>query len=166
MLKQANESPGFTLVEAMVASVILTVGVLALTGMQITSLSRNVDANELTLATNLAADMIERVRFTGDNNGSAITALYNGIDTSNAATCNAITQQQVKGDCAQWQVLLGNSSLPGVRGLVTVTAFGPAVPYANQASQVAVQINWTGYRNTGVIGRVKNVVFNTLVDPR
>jgi type IV pilus assembly protein PilV len=165
MLTRCNGCRGFTLVEAMVASAILTVGVLTLTGMQMASLSRNVDANELTLATNLAADMIERLRFTGDNNPSTVTALYNGIDTKNAATCNAITQQQVKGDCQQWQTLLTGSGLSAVQGLVQVAPFGPVAPSANQASQIAVQINWTG-RNAGGVGRARTLVLTTVVDPR
>lgn len=163
MPTQLKESSGFTLVEVMVASAILLVGVLSLTGMQVVSLTRGVDANELTLATNLAADMIERLRFTGDSN-PPITAIYNGINTTNAATCNLIAQQQVKGDCTQWQALLGNSILPGVQGIVAVAPSGP--PVLN-ASQVTVTISWTGYRTTGAAGsRVKSVAFTTVIDPK
>lgn len=165
MLTRCHGCWGFTLVEAMVASAILTVGVLTLAGMQITSLSKNVDANELTVATNLAADMIERVHFIGDNNASTVTASYNGINTSNAGTCGAIIQQQVKGDCQQWQTLLTGSGLSAVQGLVQVAPFGPVAPSANQASQIAVQINWTG-RNTGGVGRARTLVLTTVVDPR
>lgn len=162
---------GFTLLEAMVSGTILVVGVLTLTGMQAASLTRNVDANELTLATNLAADMIDRVHFTGDKNTYLVTALYTGINTSNATTCNLITQPQIKGDCTQWQALLNNSGLLGVQGVVTVVPFGTVQanlpPDANQASQVTVQVNWTGYRNIkGAVSRVKSVALNTVVDPR
>ena len=54
---------GFTLIESMVAAVILTIGLLALTGMQSFSLRKNVDANNQTRVTNLAADMLERIQF-------------------------------------------------------------------------------------------------------
>ncbi len=149
---------GFTLLETMVAGAILVIGVLTLTGMQAASLTRNVDSNELTLATNLAGDMIDRVHFTGDKNSSSITALYSGINTSNATTCNLITQ-------------LNNSGLLGVQGVVTVAPFGAVPPNlpagANQASQVTVQVNWSGYRNIkGATSRVKTVVLTTVVDPR
>jgi Tfp pilus assembly protein PilV len=155
----------------MVAGAILVIGVLTLTGMQAASLTRNVDSNELTLATNLAGDMIDRVHFTGDKNSSSITALYSGINTSNATTCNLITQLQIKGDCTQWQALLNNSGLLGVQGVVTVAPFGAVPPNlpagANQASQVTVQVNWSGYRNIkGATSRVKTVVLTTVVDPR
>ncbi len=162
MLRQLKESSGFTLVETMVASVVLAIGVLTLTGMQMMSLKKNVDANELTLATNLAADMLERMRFTGNNN-PPVTTLYNGINTANAATCNPIAQQQVKGDCVQWQALLVNSILGGVQGTVAVAPTGPAPLNANQ---VTVTVNWTGYRNANVAGsRARSVSFTTVIDP-
>ena len=41
-------------------ALVLAIGLLALAGMQGISLTKNVDANELTLVTNLAADMMER----------------------------------------------------------------------------------------------------------
>lgn len=155
---------GFTLIEVMVAGAILTIGILTLAGMQAIALSKNVNANELTLATNLASDMIERIRFTGDNNSSLVTTLYNGINTSNVATCNAITNTQVQGDCNQWRALLTNSGLNAVRGQVNVVPFGSVAPGANQASQVTVQLNWSGSRITDVGSRV--IAFNTVVDPR
>lgn len=162
MPKRLKNSSGFTLVETMVASAILAVGLLSLTGMQVVSLMRNVDANELTLATNLAADMTERMRFTGNNN-PPVTALYNSINTTNAATCNPITQQQVRGDCIQWQALLANSNLLGVQGTVAVAPTGPALL---NGTQVTVTINWTGNRNTGVAGsRIKSVALTTVIDP-
>jgi type IV pilus assembly protein PilV len=162
MPTRLKESSGFTLIEVMVASAILLIGVLSLMGMQVVSLTRGVDANELTLATNLAADMIERLHFTGNNN-PPVTALYNGIDTTNAATC-LIAQWQVKGDCLQWGLLLGNSTLPGVRGTVAVVPSGAALLNASQAT---VTINWTGYRSTSAAGsRVKSIAFTTVIDPK
>jgi type IV pilus assembly protein PilV len=163
MPTRLTESSGFTLIEVMVASAILLIGVLSLMGMQMVSLTRGVDANELTLATNLAADMIERLHSIGDNN-PPITTFYNGINTTNAATCNLIAQQQVKGDCTQWQALVGNSNLPGVQGTVAVAPSGAALLNANQ---VTVTINWTGYRSTSAVGsRVKSIAFTTVIDPK
>ena len=75
---------GFTIVEGMLASVILAVGLLALSGMQSIALVKNVDANEVTKVTSLAADMMERIQF---NRRNAVS--YQGIDTTSAATCAA-----------------------------------------------------------------------------
>lgn len=127
---------GFSLVEVMLAMVMLAVGLLAIAAMQVMALGRNVDANELSLVTNLAADMMERIRYNGRN----VTA-YNGIDTLNAATQPLAAQPMARGDYAQWQARLAASRLRGTQGLVTVTATGPT---NLSQSQVRVQVLWSG----------------------
>ena len=84
----------------MFAAVVLAIGLLALAGMQGISLGKNVDANELTLATNLAADMVERIQF---NRRNAI--VYKNIDTLNAST-NPASNIMASGDYTQWQARL------------------------------------------------------------
>ena len=83
---------GFTLVEVMVASAILATGILAAAAMQGIALTRNVDATELTRATNLAAEMTERIQYNRKNVGQYV------IDTSNATPCpqSALTQAMAK----------------------------------------------------------------------
>src|SRR5262245_63168603 len=118
-LPRINHQSGFTLIEAMIAGAILSLGVLALAGMQGIALTRNVDSTELTRATSLAAEMIERIQYNRKN-----IAQY-AIDTSNATPCpqSAVTQAMAKGDCDQWIALLSNpqaSGLVKVRGVITV----------------------------------------------
>jgi prepilin-type N-terminal cleavage/methylation domain-containing protein len=60
---RCHQEGGFTLIEVMVAMAYLTVGLLAIAAMQDIALSRNVDARRLTVATNLAGEMIERIRY-------------------------------------------------------------------------------------------------------
>ena len=120
-MSRINHQSGFTLIEGMIAAAILSVGLLALAGMQGIALTHNVDSTELTRATNLAAEMIERIQYNRKN-----IAQY-AIDTSNAIPCpqNAVTQTMAKGDCDQWVALLNNpqaSGLVSVRGVVTVPA--------------------------------------------
>ena len=55
---QLRNDQGFTLIEGMLASVILAVGLLALSGMQGIALVKNVDANELTRVSTLAAAVL------------------------------------------------------------------------------------------------------------
>lgn len=151
---------GFTLIESMVAAVVLAVGLLALAGMQGMALGRNVDANELTLATNLAADMIERIQF---NRRNAI--VYANIDTRNSGTMPS-SNVMAMGDYTQWKARLENtqlraSSLANVQGLVAVTATGPSSPSLNQ-SQVSVQVLWNS--GTGPL-RTKRVTLNSVIAP-
>ncbi len=157
--KRSTQS-GFTLVEGMIAAVILGAGLLALSGMQAISFGRNVDANELTRVTNLAVDMIERIQFNRRN-----VAAYNNIDTLNAGTQPPTSQPMARGDYAQWQALLNASGLTGVRGLVTVTAIGPVTPPLNQNS-VTVTITWSGsVRGETSVTRNKALTLTTVVAP-
>lgn len=149
---------GFTLLEAMIAAVVLAIGLLALAGMQGISLGRNVDANELTLATNLAADMVERIQF---NRRNAI--IYNNIDTLTVST-NPTSNVMASGDYTQWQTRLQQSRLPGVQGRVAVTNTGPINPSLNQ-SQVVVLVNWQSKTPTSAIVRTRNVTLTGVVAP-
>lgn len=151
---------GFTLIEGMLAVVVLAVGLLALAGMQGMALGRNVDANELTLATNLAADMMERIQF---NRRNAI--VYANIDTRNSATMPA-SNVMARGDYSQWKARLEatqlrSSSLAIVQGIVAVVPIGPSNPPLNQ-NQVTVQVSWTS--GTGP-SRTKRVALNSVIAP-
>lgn len=155
---------GFTLIEGMIAGVVLAVGLLAIAGMQSMSLGRNVDANEVTRVTNLAADMMERIQF---NRGRA--AAYNGIDTLNAGTQPPATEPMARGDYTQWQTMLNNSGLTTVQGLVTVTALDPNPalnPITLNRSQVTVTINWLGsVKGETSVRRNKTMTLVTIVAP-
>ena len=110
-----RQEKGFTLIEAMLSSAILAVGLLGLAGMTTLSFTRNSDSSEMTVATNLAAELVERMQFNRRNlvNG------YNGINltSANAALCtqNALTQPVARGDCLQWQARLFASRLVGAQ---------------------------------------------------
>jgi len=165
-MKIVRTESGFTLLEGMIATVILSVGVIAMGAMQGIAITRNVDSTELTLATNMASEMLERIQYNRRN----VTA-YAGIDTNNPCALPAI-QTMAQGDCVQWQAMMANqgasgisqaSSLTGVRGVVTVT---PVVtnPPLNQ-SRVNVVITWTG-RNMGTTAAApRRVMLDTTIAP-
>lgn len=153
---------GFTLIEGMIAAVILTVGLLALAGMQGVALSKNVDANELAQVTTLNAALMERIKF---NRGRALA--YHNIDTGNAATQPPSTEPMARGDYAQWQTLLTNSRMASARGLVSVTRLDPN-PTLNPTTLnqflVTVRINWTA-TGTGGVARNRTVMFASVLAP-
>lgn len=130
-----GDQDGFSLIEAMIASIVLTVGLLALAGMQSIALIRNIDAHETSRVTSLAADMIERIEFNRKN-----ASAYNNINTKNSGTRPPTTQPMARGDYTQWAALLTASGLQNVQGLVTVASSGPTVL---NSSLVTVQIIWT-----------------------
>lgn len=154
---------GFTLIESMIAIVILTIGLLALTGMQAFSLKKNVDANDQTRVTNLAADMLERIQF---NRRKA--ANYHNINVSSGATTcpTAATDVMANGDCTQWRVLLLNSNLQNIAGTVTLNPTPPATdPLGLNRSTVTVQVTWNEAASAGVTATTKTVRLDTVIAP-
>lgn len=135
---------GFTLLEGMLASAILTVGLLALSGMQGIALVKNVDAKELTRITTLASDMMERIQF---NRRNAVA--YNGIDTQSVTNCSGISagaQPMASGDCLLWDSIVDGTQFENVRGLVTVSAV--KAPTSLNQRDVTVTITWVGSSNS------------------
>jgi type IV pilus assembly protein PilV len=160
VLCQPAGQAGFTLIEAMVAAVILAIGLLGLAGMQGISLSKNVDAHEMARVTNINADLMERIKF---NRGRALA--YHLIDTQNAATQPPATEPMARGDYTQWQTLLNNSRLANARGLVTVVRLDPdpvLTPITLNRFAVTVVINWT---TTDALARGKSVTFGAVLAP-
>ena len=92
-----RKEAGFTLIEVMFAVVFLSIGLLGIAAMQDIAISRNVDGRRLTVATNLAAEMLERIRYNAIGNSKQLpgaTYLYHNIIactpasfTPPAATC-------------------------------------------------------------------------------
>jgi type IV pilus assembly protein PilV len=155
---------GFSLLEAMVAAGILSVGLLGLAGLQGMSIGKNVDANEITRVTNLAADMAERIQ---NNRQRALD--YHGIDTNAACAQNAATQRMALGDCTQWRGLLAASTLANVRGTVTATRLDPDPslnPVTMNRIAVSITITWQNAARSDIsVTRPKSVTFNSVIAP-
>jgi type IV pilus assembly protein PilV len=154
---------GFTLIESMVAAVILTIGLLALTGMQSFSLRKNVDANNQTRVTNLAADMLERIQF---NRRKA--ANYHNINVSSGTTTcpTAAADVMANGDCTQWRTLLLSSNLQNIAGTVTLSPAPPATdPLGLNRSTVTVLVTWNEAAGVEVAATTKTVRLDTVVAP-
>ena len=154
---------GFTLIESMVAAVILTIGLLALTGMQSFSLRKNVDANNQTRVTNLAADMLERIQFNRRK-----VANYSGITVSSGTTtCPTVAADvMANGDCTQWRTLLLSSNLQNIVGTVTLSPVPPATdPLGLNRSTVTVLVTWDETGSAEVAAASKRVRLDTVVAP-
>lgn len=135
-----RDEQGFTLLEGMLAAVLLGTGLLAMSAMQGIALVKNVDSNELTRITTLASDMMERIQFNRRNAFS-----YNGINTQSPANCNAISataQPQARGDCLLWDSLVDGTQLQNVQGTVTVSDL--LAPVVLGQRNVTVTITWLG----------------------
>jgi len=169
---------GFTLIEVMFAVVFLSIGLLGIAAMQDIAISRNVDGRRLTVATNLAAEMLERVRYNASGNARQLAAgsyLYNGLvactpgpgcTAPNPTAGNAVTvvglagSATAAGDYAQWSAALaavdsnGVRLLPGAVGRVLAVPVDPlnAVgPGSLEQVRLTVTVQWTAGLRTPTV---------------
>ena len=155
-MSMSTRQTGFTLVEVLIAVLVLSLGLLGLAGMQATSLKNNSAAAARGQATLLAYDMIDRMR---TNKTAALAGSYtNALNTApttggsdcqaTSATCNGATMATY--DLNQWKCLLGKWSSNGVcsttlnidRGLLPDGDGSIAI----NGNVVAVGVQWTETR--------------------
>lgn len=139
---------GFTLLEVLVAIVIVSIGLLAVAGMQTTAISANASAKDATIAIQMAEEMVDRIRV----NAGDTPEIYNNIDTNN--NCAGLTDPAL-GDCTQWRARLidGSLGLSGARGTITVTDDSPI----SKAATITVTITW------GSIS-TRSITFRTIME--
>lgn len=104
---------GFTLVEVLVAVVVLSIGLLAVAGMQATSLRGGNDALMRSQATLGCEDILDRMR---SNRSAALSGGYDIAFSESVATQTGM----VLTDLGEWKVALGQN-LPSGDGSVVTT---------------------------------------------
>lgn len=170
-----HEERGFTLAEVMISAAILGVGVMGMAAMQGVSFTKNVDANDLSIVTNVAADMMERIQ-----SNRRFAWAYNNLDTNGPGNClvggipaprpsdpfdavnpNVATTRGIQGDCVQWRTLVLSTNLLNARGTVQAV---PVLPLRKDsgAVQVTVRLQWDERSSTQ---RTRAVAFQTLIEP-
>lgn len=143
--------------------------------MQGVSFTKNVDANDLSIVTNVAADMMERIQ-----SNRRFAWAYNNLNTSGAGNCLAggipappptipffstapsvAATRAIQGDCTQWRTLILATNLLNVQGTVQVA---PVVPLRADSSavQVTVRLQWN---ERAAAQRTRAVAFQTLIEP-
>ena len=161
-LQRPSGEQGFTLLEGMLAAVVLGVGLLAMSAMQGIALVRNVDANELTRITTIGSDMLERIQFNRRN-----AASYNAIDTQSVTNCTSIsatTQPQARGDCLLWSSMVSGTQLENVRGTVAVS--NVIDPVALGQRTVTVTLTWMGSLKSELsLKKSRSVTLNRTIAP-
>jgi type IV pilus assembly protein PilV len=149
--KQPSLQKGMTLIEVLVALVILVIGIFGAVAMQASAKKGSFDAMQRSVASTLAQDIIERMR----SNGSDIITLesYQGVygatlNTAPSVRCNSAaalctSAQMVANDLYEWEVKLMGADVTAdgknVGGLVGATG---CVSHDNNA--VTVVVSWQG----------------------
>jgi type IV pilus assembly protein PilV len=147
---RVRASRGVSLVEVLVALLVLSIGMLGIAGVFVQNIRNSRSAILRTQAVNLVADMTDRVRA----NASA-GAAYNLAANANAPApggCQAVrgseganctTAQLAQDDLARWQAAV-RGTLPSAGGappLTEVQYFPPAS--VNQPERFRVAVSWT-----------------------
>ncbi|MFW2438864.1 MAG: type IV pilus modification protein PilV [Arenicellales bacterium] len=108
---------GFTLLEVLIAVLVLGVGLLGLAQLQTTGLQNTHSANQRTVATQLAYEMTDRIRA---NKAGYLSGSYNKPTIGTVADCTATdcnTSAMAIYDIDQWNTALADN-LVGGHGIV------------------------------------------------
>ena len=135
---------GFTLVETLIAILLLSLGMLGAWAVLLTSLQSHRSALHEAWATNLVRDMADRIRA----NAGAGELYDSRLSTAPAATCDAATAcdvaQRAAADLAAF-TSAAQSQFPGAETLARVE-FEPAAGLA-AADRYVISLRWRGVRD-------------------
>lgn len=112
---------GFSLIEVLIALLVLAVGLLGVLALQAASLQHNQSAYLESQAAFLANDILDRMRANKDNAPIYKTDLDSTVSATKDCASGACTPSQlVSWDLSQWKQLVADT-LPAGRGAVDVT---------------------------------------------
>lgn len=137
----SNPQRGFSLIESLVAMVVLSFGLLGLAALQVNSLKYNQGAHLRSQATTFAYQILDAMR-------ASPTSAKNGsfdIGLGQSLTGTSVAAVQV----ADWQADLG-ARLPGGRGGICRSANpNPSVNCTGNGDFVIITVEWSEADNTG-----------------
>ena len=137
---------GFTLIEVLIAMLILAVGLLGLAGMQITGMRNNLSAYNRSLATQLAYDMADRMRANVADAGTFGASTYITLNPTAATAqgaCTAVAGACTTAQMAQQDLFEWNQDfipLPGGVGTIAVDA----------NNLFTISVNWDDNRDGNI----------------
>jgi len=115
MMPNCTQQRGATLIEVMVAMIVLAIGILGIAALQVTSVQANYSSYYRSQATLMAADITDRMRA---NRALAIAGNYAIATAPASSTGNSVTGSQAEKDKAQWLNQLAASLPEGTGSIV------------------------------------------------
>lgn len=148
---------GFNLIEVLVSTLVVSVSVLGMAGMQVTAKRVGHEAVQRTSATSLATDMIERMRANPEALSNYVTTSIGGgsitaepsPDCSYDSTSNCTTAQLAAHDLWEWEQAIDGATETRVVGSDTVAVgglFDPTACVAVNGGAVTISMAWEGYQ--------------------
>jgi type IV pilus assembly protein PilV len=123
-----SKQQGFTLLEVLIALLVLSIGLLGLAALQTTGLRSNEMASMRTTATMLAYDISDRMRANPRGTTDGDYVIDSGPVTVSVTDCTSTdcaTDELATFDLSQWKTAIAR--LPGGKGDITQTAGPPLV---------------------------------------
>jgi type IV pilus assembly protein PilV len=142
---------GFTLIEVLVTVFVLAVGILGVAGMQALGVRESGNLYFRTQADFFVSDIVDRMLVNRQAARGLIsgdpTHHYDGVDTGSsdysASGCSPCDEAQIaSNDLSEWEAALDNSSLPSVRGQVTLLGDSTNLSGAVVGSVYRVSVFW------------------------
>jgi type IV pilus assembly protein PilV len=153
-----NSQAGFTLIEVMLAVLVVSVSVLGMAGLQIASKRAGHEAVQRTSGASLAQDMLERIRSnpqslasyvtTGVGGGTITTEPSPGCANDTTDICNPA--QLAAHDMWEWEQAIDGAAETRVVGASTVAVGGllnPTGCITLSSGEVTIAMAWEGYQS-------------------
>lgn len=134
MINSKSAQSGATLIEVLIAIVVLSIGLLGLAGLQVTSIQSNYSAYYRSQATVLAYDYADRMR----TNREVAKTMSSDSSFPASSSTHSVSGSQFTKDKAQWLNALA-LTLPDGTGLVE-----------RNGTQITISVRWNDNR-----GRIK-----------
>jgi type IV pilus assembly protein PilV len=140
---------GFTLLEVLIAIVVVAFGLLGLAGLQVFALKNNTSAAQRVTATNLATDIIDRMRanYQGVVNGGydkPSTGSYNtSVSGCNGPPPGCTPNELATNDLFEWSRRVA-AALPGGVGIVCLDSTAPSANPLVPEKPTAPECDGTG----------------------
>ena len=134
-----NRRSGFTLIELLVTTVVLALGLIALSTLFVAGIISDMKAERIQIATNRMRQELERMRSAGYSGALIDSTVFKAADGYTITE----SQPNLTGIAS-----FTEPSLPGGTGTVEIRYYNPGTGIYANLKQVSVALSWGGGRRT------------------